>query len=44
MTEYCNPMECEAYASGWCEYDAIMDELYPMSPDVCPLMQKEGEG
>lgn len=41
MSEYCNPMCCEAYASGWCEYDAIADEFYPVNPDICPLMNKE---
>ena len=43
MSEYCNPMKCPAYASGWCEYDAIEDKFYPMEPHICPLLKEEEE-
>lgn len=41
MSEYCNPQKCPAYATGWCEYDAFEDRIYPVEPDSCPLMKEE---
>lgn len=43
MTTNCNPITCPAYASGWCEYDAIAGELYPMDPEQCLILKEENE-
>ena len=40
MSEYCNPMKCTAYASGWCEYDFATGRIMPMDPN-CPLLKEE---
>lgn len=41
MHPMCNPLKCEAYAEGWCEYDLSTDTIYPADPENCPLMKKE---
>lgn len=40
MCEYCNPLMCSAYASGWCEYNMFEDRVYPMEPSICPLLKE----
>lgn len=40
MTEYCNPLKCQAYASGYCEYDFVTGQVMPMT-DGCPLLKEE---
>ena len=37
----CNPLQCPAYADGWCEYDFALDRLMPINPDKCPELKKE---
>lgn len=42
VSEYCNPMKCQAYASGYCEYDFATGQIMPMI-DGCPLMIAESK-
>ena len=44
MFGYCNPINCPAYALGWCEYDVFEDRIYPVEPNICPLMKEEQNG
>ena len=39
MTEYCNPMNCPAYATGFCEYDFGTGEIMPHDSEQCPLIK-----
>ena len=41
MHNPCNPLECKAYALGYCEYDFATGQIMPMDEDNCPLMKKE---
>lgn len=41
LTEYCNPLKCESYAKGWCEYDFATGQIMPIDDENCPLMKKE---
>ena len=39
MTNPCNPLDCPAYASGYCEYDFATGMVMPMG-DQCPLLRE----
>lgn len=38
----CNPLDCPAYASGYCEYDFATGMVMPMD-DQCPLLEGASE-
>lgn len=40
MTNNCNPIDCPAYASDWCEYDFATDQTIPVDPN-CPLLKED---
>lgn len=37
----CNPLDCETYATGHCEYDFATGKIMPMDEENCLLMKKE---
>lgn len=37
----CNPLTCQAYATGYCEYDFATGQIMPMDEENCPLLKKE---
>lgn len=41
MHPMCNPLKCEAYAEGWCEYDPLTDTVYPAEESKCLLREEE---
>lgn len=40
MDNPCNPLDCKAYAQGWCEYDFATGQIMPMAPENCPLIKQ----
>lgn len=37
----CNPLDCETYSTGHCEYDFATGQIMPMDEENCLLMKKE---